>query len=87
MKNKIEEEKADSLVAYLDREAFEYYFDNFAEDSALNEVAISFQKVKAALLENFSSNETEAEVMKQAVNLIYKGGNVEEFFLKASKLY
>ena len=35
MKTKAEEEKADSLVAYLDGEAFEYYFDNFTEDNAL----------------------------------------------------
>lgn len=30
-----EEGKADSLVAYLNGEAFEYYFTNFAEDNAL----------------------------------------------------
>ena len=35
MKNKIEEERADSLVACLDVKAFEYYFDNFTEDNAL----------------------------------------------------
>ena len=34
MKNKSEEEKAYTLVAYLDREAFEYYFDNFLESNA-----------------------------------------------------
>ena len=87
MKNKTEEGKADSLVAYFDGEAFEYYFDNFTVDNAPNEEARSFQKVKAALLEKFSTKKTEAEVMKEAVNLVYKGGNVKEFFVKASKLY
>lgn len=37
MKNKSEEEKLDSLVAYLDAGAFEYYFDNFKEDYAPNQ--------------------------------------------------
>ena len=58
MKNKTEKEEADILVAYLDGEAFEYYFDNFTEDNALNEEARSFQKVKAALLEKFSTKMT-----------------------------
>ena len=49
MKTKAEEEKADSLVPYLDVEDFEYYFDNLTEDNAPNKEARSFQKVKAAL--------------------------------------
>ena len=39
MRNKSDEEKADSLVAYLDGEAFEYYFSNFMEDNAPNQEA------------------------------------------------
>ena len=87
MKNRTEDEKADSLVAYLDGEAYEYYFDSFKKDNAPNEEARSFQKVKIALLEKFSSTRTEAEVMMEEVNLFYKGGNVKELFLKAIKLY
>ena len=34
MKTKTEEEKAYSPVAYLDGEAFQYYFDNFAVNNA-----------------------------------------------------
>ena len=45
MKTKTEEEKADSLVGYLDGESFEYYFNNFAEDSAPNEETRTFQWV------------------------------------------
>ena len=33
--------------------------------------------MNAALLENFSTKKTEAEAMKEAVNLVYKGGNVK----------
>ena len=64
-----------------------FYFDNFTEDDAPNEESRSFQKVKAALLENFSTKKTESGVMKEAVNIVYKGGKIKEFFLKASKLY
>ena len=39
--------------------------------------------MKAALFENFSAKKAEAEVMKEAVKLVYKGGNVKEFFVKA----
>ena len=70
MKNKTEEEKAYSLVAYLDGDEFEYYFDNFTEDRAPNEEARSFQKVKDASLEKFSTKNTEAEKMKEAGNLV-----------------
>ena len=42
---------------------------------------------KEALWENFSTKKAEEEVMKEAVNLVYKDGNVKEFFVKASKLY
>ena len=58
MKNKTEKERADSLLAYLDGESFEYYVDNFTEDNALNEESRSFQKVKAPLLEKFSTKKT-----------------------------
>ena len=37
MKTKTDEEKANSLVAYLYGEAFEYYIDNFTKDDAPNE--------------------------------------------------
>ena len=87
MKNKTEEEKPDKLIACLGGEAFEYHFDNFKEDSAPNERARSFQTVKAALFENLSTKKTEAEVMKEAVNLVYKVDNFKKFFVQASKLY
>ena len=87
MKTKTDEERADSLVAYLDGEAFVYYFDNFTKDNAPNEEAVSFQKVKRALLEKFSTKNTEAEAMKEAVNLVYKEVYAKEFFVKASKFY
>ena len=74
-------------MAYLDGKEFEYYFDNFTDDNAPNGEARSFQKVNAALLEKFPTKKTEAKEMKGVVNLVYKGGNVKEFFGKASKLY
>ena len=87
MKTKTDEEKADSLVAYLDREAFECYFDNFKKDNAPNGEARSFKKVKVPLLGKFSTKNTDAEVMKEAVNIVYKRTNVQEFVVEASTLY
>ena len=86
MKAKTGEEKNNNLVAYLRGEAFEYYFVNFTEDNALNEEDRSLQKVKTALIEKFFSKKTEAEVMEEAVNRVYKGINIKKFFFKVSKL-
>ena len=74
-------------MAYLDGDVFQYYFDNFTEDNSPNDQARSFQKVKTALLEKFSTKKTEAEVMKEAVNLVHRGDNVKKFSVKASELY
>ena len=49
MKNKSEEETADNLVAYLDGEAFEYYFDKFTVHNAPNKEVRSLHKLKAEL--------------------------------------
>ena len=87
MKKNAEDKKADSLVAYLEGEAFECYFQNFTEDNAPNEDSRSFQIMKAALFGNFSTKNTEAKVMKEAVKLVCKWVNVKEFFIKASTLY
>lgn len=65
MKTNTEEWKADNLVAYLEKEAFESYFDNLLVDSAHCEEPRSFQKVNTALLWNFFTKKIEAEVRKQ----------------------
>ena len=43
--------------------------------------------MNTALLDNSCAKKTEAEVMEEPVNLLYKGGNVKEFFVKANKLH
>ena len=42
VKTNTKEEKSNNLVAYLDGEVFEYYFDNFTEDNVPNEEANHF---------------------------------------------
>ncbi len=86
MKGKTDEEKAERLVAHLNAEAFKYYFDHFTDEGAPTDAAKSFRKVKTALLEKLSTKRTESEAMKEAVNLTYKGKDVKEFFVRASKL-
>ena len=59
MKSKTDEEKAERLVAQLNGEAFEYYFDHFTDENAPTEEEKSFRKVKTALLEKFSTKKVE----------------------------
>ncbi len=87
MKSKTDEEKADRLVAYLNAELFEHYFDHFMEENATTEAAKSSQVVKKALLEKFSTKKTKSETRKEEVNQSYQGEDVKEFFVKASKVY
>ncbi len=75
------------MVAHLNAEAFEYYFDHFTEENAPTEAAKSFQVVKQTLLAKFSTKKTESETMKEAMNLTYQDEDVKEFYARASKLY
>ena len=59
------------MVRHLHAEAFEYYFHRFTEENAPTEETKSFQVSKKALLEKLSSNKTESEPIKDAVNLNY----------------
>ncbi len=86
IKGKTDKEKAKSLAAYLNGEAFGYYFDYFMNENAPTEEAKSFCNVKEALLEKFFTKKTESETLKESVNLTYKGENAKEFFVRASKL-
>ena len=67
---KDQKEKVDNLVAYLDRESFEYYFDNFVEDKVPIEETKLFHRIKAALLGNYSTKKRETEVMKEVLNFV-----------------
>ncbi len=71
MKGKADEEKADFLVAHLNAETFEYYSEHFTEENAPTEAAKSFQDVKKALLDKFSTKKTESGTMREAANQSY----------------
>ena len=81
------EKKAEKLVAFLKADAFDCCNEYFTEDNAPTEEAKLFQVVKKAMLENISTKKTEAETIKEAVNLQYAGDDVKEFIVKAEKLY
>ena len=87
MMGKTNEEKPGRLVEHLNPEAFKYYFDNFMEENAPTNAANPFEVVKKALLEKFSTKNTESETMEEAMNLSYQGEDVKEFFVKTSNLY
>jgi len=80
-------ERADKIVEYLAGPAFDYYFDHFTMDNGPTEDASSYKKVKEVMLDKFSTKKTEAEVMKEAVTLVYDGGDVSSFIARADKLY
>ena len=43
--------------------------------------------MKTELQDKFSTKKTDAGVIKEAVNLVYKAVNVKVFYVKANKLY
>lgn len=47
----------------------------------------SFQAVKTDLLETFSTEKTEAKIMKKVMKFLYCGGDIKEFFVKENNLY
>lgn len=51
----VTEEKRENLVVNLDGWPFEDYFNSFTEENAPTEEAKLFRKVRAELLENFST--------------------------------
>ena len=54
MKDKKDEERATDLLQHLDGDAFDFYFDNFAEAGILKATALDYEKVKKAIIDNFA---------------------------------
>ena len=79
--------KAEKIVAYLGGDAFDFYFDRFTMDNGPTAEAKSYQTVKDAMLKKFSTQKSEAEVMRDAISLMYDGGDIQVFLTKAEKIY
>ena len=82
-----DEEKAQGLVRYLEEEALNFYIDTFTEGDGLSQDGKDFAKVRQAMIAKFSKKKTDAEIIQEAVELRYDGGDVAKFFRDADKMY
>ena len=80
-------ERAEKIVAYLIDAAFDFFFDRFTLDNAPNEEAKGYNLVKKVMLENFSIQKTESEIMREALNLQYDRGDIPSFLSRPDKVY
>ena len=87
MDGKTQEEKALALVRYLESEALNFYLETFTEGEDLTEEGKDYSNVKKAILAKYSKQKTEAEIIQEAVDLRYRGSDVQNFFREAEKLY
>ncbi len=86
-KNLPDIEMAEKIVAYLNGSAFDFYFDRFTLDNANTEEAKENGLVKKVMLEKFSTQKTESEIMREALTLRYDGGDIPNFLSRADKVY
>ena len=80
-------ERAEKIVACLSRAAFDFYFDLFILDNAPTEEAKEHGLVKKAMLEKFSTQKTESEMMRESLTLRYDGSDIPTFLSRAEKVY
>ena len=80
-------ERAEKIVAYQSDAAFDFYFDRFNQDNAPTEEAKDYGLVKKVMLEKFSTQNRESEIMREAMTLQYDGGDIPTFLSRAEKVY
>ena len=87
MKNKSDEEKADNLVTYPTRKAFDFYFDSFTIDNTPTVTDKRLSVEKRLILDRFASKKDTALVKSDAVAMKYERGNVRTFIEKDDRAY
>ena len=80
-------ERAEKIVAYLSDAAFDFYFDRFTLNNAPTEQAKDYVLLKKVILEMFSSQKTESEIMREALTFPYNGGDIPAFLSRADKVF
>lgn len=70
MRGKDQSEKAFELLSYLDEAAFEYFFEKFTVDGAINDAGKDFAQVKKAFLEKFFKKEEPQDVICEATDAV-----------------
>ncbi len=59
------------MLAYLSDASFDLYFDRFTLDNATTEEAKDYDLVKEVMLEKLSTQNTEFEIMREALTFRY----------------
>ena len=67
MRMKSEDEKAAEIICYLEGDAFDFYYETFAQNGLLAEDAKDFDKVKHALVERFAVTEEPEDNIRRAI--------------------
>ncbi len=80
-------ERTENTVAYLSHAAFDFYSDRFNPDNAPNKEAKDYGLVKKVILEKFSTQKTESEIMREALTFRYDGGDIPTFLSRSDKVY
>ncbi len=80
-------ERTEKIVAYLSDAAFDFYLDRFTLDNALTEEAKDYDLVKKVVLEKFSTQKTDSEIMRGALTFRYDGGDIPTFLSRADNVY
>ncbi len=86
-KNMQDSERAEKIVAYLGDAAFDIYFDRFKPDNNPTEEAKGYGLVKKVMLEKFSTQNTESEIMRDALTLRNDRVDFPTFLSRADKVY
>ena len=84
-KKEADTEKIAKIVTFFPGTALHYYFDTFPCDNYPVENRKDYNKVKEAMIEQFSPKTTQEIVMNNAVNMHYQGGNVNMFIERANR--
>ena len=81
-----DEEKAENIFGYFKGEAFDFYFEQFTDENTPTEEYQAFQLVKEKILKKYTTKKTDAEILREAAALKYKGWDTKVFIMKADKL-
>lgn len=87
MRGKSDADKAYELLAFLDKDAFEFYYSKFTSGGALIEQAQDYKTVKAAFMEKYEAKEDPGTIMQSALEARLDMGELDVSLRKLDELY
>ena len=84
---KLAEEKALSLVRFLESDALKFCLQMFTDGDKLIVEDQDLGIVKKAMVEKYYKRKTKEEIIREAVGFYYTGGSVQKFLRDEEKLY